>query len=136
MLSKPNAFALYTVLFLHYGGRFLLLKRAPNKRIAPGRWTGVGGRVEAGELNDLRTSMLRELKEETDLTEADLSHLSLRRVLYHNRVNEPLTGLLYYTAELRDYSLPECTEGTLYWKEPKDFAALDIIETTAWFYLI
>ena len=128
--TKPNAFALYTVLFLHYGGRFLLLQRSPDKRIAPNRWTGVGGRVEADEMNDLRTSTLRELGEETELTEADLSHLSLRRVLYHNRVKEPLTGLLYYTAELKAYSLPECTEGTLYWKEPKDFAALDIIETT------
>ena len=128
--SKPNAFALYTVLFLHFAGRFLLLKRSPNKRIAPGRWTGVGGRVEAEEMNDLRTSMLRELREETDLTEDDLFQLSLRRVLYHNRAGEPLTGLLYYTAELKRYTLPKCTEGTLHWKAPADFAALDIIETT------
>lgn len=127
---KPNAFALYTVLFLHYEGRFLLLKRSSTKRTAPGRWTGVGGKVERNETNDLRTSMLRELKEETALTENDIDALSLRRVLYHNRAGEPLTGLLYYTAELRAYSLPECTEGTLHWKEPKDFAALDIIETT------
>ncbi len=128
--TQPNAFALYTVLFLHFDGRFLLLQRSPNKRIAPGRWTGVGGRVEVDEMNDLRTSMLRELKEETDLTEDDLSHLALRRVLYHNRVNEPLTGLLYYTAELKRYALPKCTEGTLHWKAPEDFSKLDIIETT------
>lgn len=129
-MTKPNAFALYNVLFLHYGGRFLLLKRSSTKRIAPNRWTGVGGRVEVDEMGDLRNSMLRELKEETNLTEADLSHLSLRRVLYHNRAGEPLTGLLYYTAELIEYSLPDCTEGTLHWKKPEDFAALDIIETT------
>ena len=127
---KPNAFALYTVLFLRFEERFLLLKRSSTKRIAPGRWTGVGGKVERDETNDLRTSMLRELAEETGLTENDIDALSLRRVLYHNRAGEPLTGLLYYTAELRAYSLPECTEGTLYWKEPKNFAALDIIETT------
>lgn len=128
--AKPDAFALYTVLFLHFGGRFLLLQRAPNKRIAPNRWTGVGGKVEAEELGDLRASVLRELEEETNLSDDDLSNLSLRRVLYHNRAGEPLTGLLYYTADLKRYSLPECTEGTLYWKEPRDFAALDIIETT------
>ncbi len=128
--TKPNAFALYTVVFLHFEGRYLLLHRAPTKRLAPNRWTGVGGRVEADETNDLRTSALRELAEETEITEADINHLSLRRVLYHNRAGEPLTGLLYYTAELKTYALPECTEGTLHWKEPEAFAGLDIIETT------
>ncbi len=115
---------------MHFEGRFLLLERAPTKRIAPGRWTGVGGKVEPDELSDLRAAMLRELEEETRLTEDDLSHLALRRVLYHNRAGEPLTGLLYYTAELKRYTLPNCSEGTLHWKEPADFAALDIIETT------
>ena len=129
--SKPNAFALYTVLFLHFEGRFLLLKRSPNKRIAPNRWTGVGGKVEADEMNDLRAPMLRELNEETSLSEDDITHLSLHRALYHNRAGEPLTGLLYYTAELKAYVLPECGEGTLHWIEPERFAELDIIETTA-----
>ena len=109
----------------------MLLQRAPTKRIAPNRWTGVGGRVEAGETDDLRASVLRELEEETNLTENDVEDLSLRRALYHNRAGEPLTGLLYFTAELKHYSLPECSEGTLHWKEPGDFSELDIIETTA-----
>ena len=128
--KKPNAFALYTVVFLHFEGRYLLLHRAPTKRLAPNRWTGVGGRVEADETNDLRASALRELTEETEITEDDIDHLSLRRVLYHNRAGEPLTGLLYYTAELKTYVLPQCTEGTLHWKKPEAFAKLDIIETT------
>ena len=128
--TKPNAFALYTVVFLHFERRYLLLHRAPTKRLAPNRWTGVGGRVEADETNDLRAAALRELREETGITKEDVNHLSLRRALYHNRAGEPLTGLLYYTAELKTHSLPECSEGTLHWKEPEAFAALDIIETT------
>ena len=130
-LTKPNAFALYTVVFLHFEGRYLLLKRAPSKRLAPNRWTGVGGRVEAEETGDLRAAALRELTEETSLREEDLTDLHLRRALYHNRAGEPLTGLLYYTANLKTYALPECTEGTLHWLEPKTFSTLDIIETTA-----
>lgn len=127
----PNACAHYTTLFLLFGGRWLLLKRAAHKRFLPNRYTGLGGHVEADELGDLKRSVLRELFEETGLSESDLTHLTLRRMLTHNRPGEPLTVLFYFTAGLRTYALPECTEGTLYWALPRDFVTLDIIETTA-----
>jgi 8-oxo-dGTP diphosphatase len=121
----------YTTLFLLFGGKWLLLKRSPQKRFLPNRYTGLGGRVEADELGDLRCSVLRELTEETGLAESDLECLTLRRMLTHNRPGEPLTVLFYFTAELERYALPDCTEGTLHWMLPQDFSALDIIETTA-----
>lgn len=126
-----NAVACYTTLFLLFGGRWLLLKRSPDKRFLPNRYTGLGGRVEADELGDLKRSVLRELFEETGLGEGDLEHLALRRLLTHNRPGEPLTNLFYFTAALRRYALPNCTEGTLYWVTPEDLRALDIVETTA-----
>ncbi len=126
-----NAVAHYTTLFLRFEGRWLLLKRSAQKRLMPNRYTGLGGRVEADELDDLRGSVLRELTEETGLGEGDLEHLTLRRMLTHNRPGEPLTVLFYFTAELERYALPDCTEGTLHWTKPEAFTALDIIETTA-----
>lgn len=126
-----NAIAHYTTLFLLFEGKWLLLKRAAQKRLQPNRYTGLGGRVEADELGDLRGSVLRELTEETGLGERDVKNLTLRRMLTHNRPGEPLTVLFYFTAELKTYTLPDCTEGTLRWVTPEDFAALDIIETTA-----
>ena len=126
-----NAVTHYTTLFLIFEGKWLLLKRSAQKRLQPNRYTGLGGRVEADELGDLRGSVLRELTEETGLGEADVKHLTLRRMLTHNRPGEPLTVLFYFTAELKHYALPDCTEGTLYWTQPEDFAALDVIETTA-----
>ncbi len=129
MLS--NAVSHYTTLFLLFDGAWLLLKRSSDKRLLPDRYTGLGGRVEADELGDLRRSVLRELFEETGLRERDLEHLTLRRMLTHNRPGEPLTVLFYYTAELKRYALPRCTEGTLHWVLPQEFTTLDIIETTS-----
>lgn len=129
--TPKNAVTHYTALFLLFEGEWLLLRRSSDKRFLPNRYTGLGGRVEADELGDLRRSVLRELTEETGLAEADLEYLTLRRMLTHNRPGEPLTGLFYFTAELKRYALPDCTEGTLHWTLPPDFTGLDIIETTA-----
>jgi 8-oxo-dGTP diphosphatase len=129
--DNTDAVVHYTTLFLLFEGQWLLLRRSPHKRFLPDLYTGLGGRVEADELGDLRRSVLREMTEETGLTEADLEHLTLRRLLTHNRPGEPLTVLFYFTAELKHYALPSCTEGTLKWVKPEDFANLDIIETTA-----
>ncbi len=127
----PNAVACYTTIFLLFDGRWLLLKRSASKRLLPNRYTGLGGRVEAGEFGDLKRSVLRELFEETGLGEGELEHLTLRRLLTHNRPGEPLTNLFYFTAALKTYALPSCTEGTLHWTEPENFAKLGVIETTA-----
>lgn len=128
--TAPNAFLLYTVIFLYQGDKILLLQRSPEKTFAPHRWTGIGGKVEADEYGDLSASALRELQEETGVTSSHLEAFTLRRTLYHNRLGEPLTGLLYYTAQYEGEA-PPCNEGELYWKHPENFANLDIIETTA-----
>ena len=130
MLPKPNLLEVYSVILLENAGYFLLLKRAVSKSFAPGRWTGVGGRVEASEFNDLRASALRELSEETGLSEAEVDGFTLRRVLALARPDGHLVVLVYFTGGLGARLTLDCPEGTLTWVAPTQLAELDVIETS------
>jgi 8-oxo-dGTP diphosphatase len=127
---RSNAFAAFSTILLEHAGRYLLLERAATKRFAPGRWTGLGGRVEPREFGDLPAAALRELAEETGLDARDVSRFALRRVLLHNQPGEPITLLVYFTGLLTVEVTPVCSEGTLHWVSEDEFAGLDIIENT------
>jgi 8-oxo-dGTP diphosphatase len=122
---------LYSVIVLFHARKLLLLRRADWKAFAPGRWTGIGGRVEPFELGDLVSSARRELFEETDLGAAEVSTLVLRRTLTFYRADEGLVTLVYFTSDTVSDRVPTCTEGTLAWKEPSELDRLDVIENTA-----
>ncbi len=128
--AAPNALAVYTVVMLAHGDRYLLLHRSPAKKFMPDLWTGLGGSVERHEFDDLRGSALRELHEEASIAEVDVTHFVLRRALLHARAGGPLTLLLYYTAEWPSEIAPPCTEGTLHWVTREQFDGLNIIDTT------
>ena len=68
-----------TSIYISCGTKILLLYRI-GSRVVPPSWCGIGGHFEPDELNDPRTCVLRELEEETGLTEKDLKNISLRYV--------------------------------------------------------
>ncbi len=126
--GKVNAAALFTVIVLRHGGRYLLLERAGTKRVHPGKWTGMGGRVEADEMDDLAASALRELREESGIVASAVRDFTLRRVVLHGRPGAPLTTLFYFTGTLAHRVLPHCPEGTLAWLSPAEWAGLPLID--------
>jgi len=129
-MEKTDALEAYTVSLLRHTDQYLLLQRSPNKSFAPGRWTGLGGHVEANEYNQLRAAALREVQEEAGLYPQHISDFIFRRALFVSRPNQPLCVILYYTGVLNQLISPACPEGTLFWKQETDFDKLDIIETT------
>ena len=129
-MEKTDALEALTVSLLRFEKQFLLLRRAENKAFAPGKWTGLGGHVEAEEYTRLRASALREVEEESRLSPSDITNYCLRRAVLVGRPRQPLRVLLYYTGVLSQRVTPACPEGTLFWKQEAEFAGLDIIETT------
>ena len=56
-------------LFIRPDGKVLLGLRAPTKKVWPGHWDTIGGRVEDGE--SLDEALVREAKEEVGVTPVD-----------------------------------------------------------------
>jgi 8-oxo-dGTP diphosphatase len=127
---RPDALEAFTVALLRQADQYLLLQRAQTKAFMPGRWTGIGGRVEVDEFDDLRSAALRELREETGIPGEAVARFLLRRVLLVARPGRALTVLLYFSGCLDRPLLPECKEGSLAWVRPEQFDALDVIEST------
>lgn len=111
-----------TAIYLTRGDKILLLYRM-GSRVVGNSYTGAaGGHIEAEEYRDPRICMLRELREETGLTEDALSGLALRYITQRLKDGE-IRQNYYYFAELKDgFDAHHSTEGRLEWH---DMSALD-----------
>lgn len=87
----PDQYMLYALALIeNQDHKYLLTRRAMNKKWAPGAWEIPGGGVDAGE--NTETAMRREAREETGL---DLNGCDCRCVLTY-RNDEPETGDNYF----------------------------------------
>jgi 8-oxo-dGTP diphosphatase len=107
--------------------RLALLQRADWKTFAPGRWTGIGGKLEGEEIAEPALGALRELREETGLKPDDLNDWRFVADIIDPGAE---VRLVYYVAVFAGEQLPPCTEGTLHWVPLTEYQCYDLIENT------
>jgi 8-oxo-dGTP diphosphatase len=100
--------------FLKRGDEYLLMKRADNRKIAPGVWNAVGGKLETYELNDPQAACLREVQEETGITAAQIYNLTLRYVIAR-RYRDTIRQTYIYFGETDAEPTVTTDEGELHW---------------------
>lgn len=113
-----------TLCFVTNGDDVLLLRGAPDKRIWPNLYNGVGGHVNPEE--DVLTAAVREIHEETGLTVDDLQ---LRGVI-NIPVEEPNTGIMVFvfTGTAAERAVQASEEGVPEWVPGDQVLELELVE--------
>jgi 8-oxo-dGTP diphosphatase len=114
-----------TLCFVTHGDEVLLLRGAPDKRIWPDKYNGVGGHVEAGE--DVYNAAWREIEEETGL---EVHDLRLRGVINIPVDASASAGILVFvfTATAAAKDTRPSDEGALEWIARDQVSELDLVE--------
>ena len=104
-----------TGIYLRHGESLLLLYRMGSSVVDDSYTAAAGGHFEKKELNDPRACALRELFEETGLTENDIENLALRYVTLRLKKGE-IRQNYYFFADLKDPNKEIVSdEGKLSW---------------------
>ena len=107
-------------------GKVLLLKRANDKSVDPGVYSGVGGKVEPHE--SFYDAILREVKEETGLDKFE--SIKLYSVTQHPY---PPTGAewvnLYFYINIKEQTKIQSSEdGEFHWINPKNVNKIPMVK--------
>ena len=116
-----------TGIYLSCNGQMLLLYRQGG-RVVTNQWVAsAGGHFEQNELNDPKACVLRDLKEELNLTEDDLTGLKMRYIGLRN-VKGEIRQNYYFFADLKPehYALFTSNEGKCRWVDYADIMTYDM----------
>jgi len=117
-----------TSIYLHRGDKFLLLYRVGSKVIGNSYTGTAGGHMEESELNNPRACVLRELQEETGLTEQNVENVTLRYITLRLKNGEVRQNYYFFgeLAEHVDVEKLSSNEGELQWFEVSEVENLNM----------
>jgi len=106
-------------------GKVLLLKRADTKKIDPGMYSGIGGKVEPGE--SIYDTLSREIEEETGITE--FKPLEIYSITQHKSPQTDCEWVnFYFNVEItKQVQIPASEEGKFDWVDPKNIDKLPTV---------
>lgn len=107
--------------FLFYEDQVLLMKRSDDRKIAPGFWFGVGGHMEAEEINNPYKAIYREILEEAGISHNKLDDLTLKYIVYNKDLDldEVVVNHIFF-GEIDSKDFVDSDEGKLFWVDKKD----------------
>lgn len=101
--------------FLTWNDQMLLIERSKNKKIAPGKWFGVGGHMEPEEINNPYEAIYREIYEETGIDKSKIISLDLKYIIFNRfEEDEIVVNHIFFGEVSAPYVVPN-HEGTLHW---------------------
>lgn len=103
-----------TSVYFVEGQKLLCLYRIGSRVVGNKHVGAAGGHFEKEELNDPRACVLREMKEELGLTEADVENLTLRYITHRYMAGE-IRQNYYFFGKLKTDRTLESNEGILKW---------------------
>lgn len=123
----------FTVIFLFdsSGGEVLLLERSPKKKLFPGLYTGIGGKIDIknGE-NDPWIAMQREFEEETQIPWNKIDKKKMVAQVSRRGGEESIIMFVFSGAIEKEKFPLSCTEGILHWVKKEDVLFLPLIPTS------
>ncbi len=124
------AIKVYIAVFLFRDDHVLLLRRSEEKAFAPGLWTGIGGRMEPQDMGNVERAALREIGEETGLSDEEVRDLKIR-VVFTQPEGGNISIVIFCTGSTDRVNVGPCKEGDLEWIELSRTSELPMIENAA-----
>lgn len=113
---------------VHCGGKILMHKRSMSARYMPGRWSTPGGHIEEDELTTPRVAGVRELCEETGLTEGQFSVVRLKYAKLEIEGGRLVPAFDYEAWTDQEHILTGDGEGEPQWVADGEILGLDLMD--------
>ncbi len=107
-------------------GKVLMLKRADNKKVDPGLYSGIGGKVEPHE--SFYDALIRQIEEETGITEFEsIKPYSVTQHPYPPTDSEWVN--IYFIVKIgKQVEVKPTEDGTFHWINPKEAEKLPMVQ--------